>query len=206
MPCHGVWANSLVVHPVLQLGTWCAIVSMMSFAGLFMPTGSRTKQRCWPMRWLRRNWCWNGRSISHNWMGWQRRRQHELGTPLATISVVAKEMERELSGDERFREDVALLRSQSERCRDILRRLTSLSADNEEHMRRPALLLLDRGGDSAAAAVRNRACPCRKRRSRREPSETAMRAFSTGWEISWKMLWILRKAKSSSQRITMLMS
>ncbi|KAF1856001.1 hypothetical protein Lal_00001511 [Lupinus albus] len=61
---------------------------------------------------------------------------HELGTPLATISVVAKEMERELSGDERFREDVALLRSQSERCRDILRRLTSLSADNEEHMRR----------------------------------------------------------------------
>ena len=34
-----------------------------------------------------------------------------------------------------MREDVLLLRSQSERCRDILRRLTSLSADNEEHMR-----------------------------------------------------------------------
>jgi two-component system sensor histidine kinase RegB len=61
---------------------------------------------------------------------------HELGTPLATISVVAKEMEREFGNDERLREDVQLLRSQSERCRDILRRLTSLSAANEEHMRR----------------------------------------------------------------------
>jgi two-component system, sensor histidine kinase RegB len=61
---------------------------------------------------------------------------HELGTPLATISVVAKEMERELAGDERFREDVQLLRSQSERCRDILRRLTSMSAEGDEHLRR----------------------------------------------------------------------
>jgi len=61
---------------------------------------------------------------------------HELGTPLATISVVAREMEKALSGDPRFAEDVQLLRSQSERCRDILRRLTSLSTEDEEHMRR----------------------------------------------------------------------
>jgi two-component system sensor histidine kinase RegB len=61
---------------------------------------------------------------------------HELGTPLATITVVAKEMQRELGDDDRFREDLQLLRSQSERCRDILRRLTSLPADGEEHMSR----------------------------------------------------------------------
>ncbi len=60
---------------------------------------------------------------------------HELGTPLATISVVAKEMERELGNDPRFGEDVHLLRSQSERCRDILRRLTTLSSEDEAHMR-----------------------------------------------------------------------
>ena len=35
----------------------------------------------------------------------------------------------------RFGDDVQLLRSQSERCRDILRRLTTLSAEDEEHMR-----------------------------------------------------------------------
>src|SRR5690606_37838406 len=41
---------------------------------------------------------------------------HELGTPLATIALVAKEMERALGSDSRFKEDVVLLRSQSERC------------------------------------------------------------------------------------------
>jgi two-component system sensor histidine kinase RegB len=61
---------------------------------------------------------------------------HELGTPLATISVVAKEMQRALRDDDPMREDVQLLTSQSERCRDILRRLTTLSAEDEEHMRR----------------------------------------------------------------------
>ena len=64
---------------------------------------------------------------------------HELGTPLATIALVAKEMERALSDDERFREDVTLLRSQSERCRGILKRLTSLSSEGEAHISRMPL-------------------------------------------------------------------
>ncbi|HRP79691.1 MAG TPA: ActS/PrrB/RegB family redox-sensitive histidine kinase, partial [Aquamicrobium sp.] len=61
---------------------------------------------------------------------------HELGTPLATITLVAKEMERELSADSRFAEDVTLLRSQAERCREILKRLTSLSSEGEAHLAR----------------------------------------------------------------------
>lgn len=61
---------------------------------------------------------------------------HELGTPLATIALVAREMERALGSDPRFKEDVTLLRSQSERCREILKRLTSLSAESEEHLAR----------------------------------------------------------------------
>lgn len=60
---------------------------------------------------------------------------HELGTPLATITVVAREMERALGNDERFGEDVQLLRSQSERCRDIMRRLATLSSTEEAYMR-----------------------------------------------------------------------
>ncbi|MEM6463554.1 MAG: ActS/PrrB/RegB family redox-sensitive histidine kinase [Pseudomonadota bacterium] len=61
---------------------------------------------------------------------------HELGTPLATITLVAREMERALANDERFGEDVQLLRTQSERCRDIMRRLTTLASADDEHMRR----------------------------------------------------------------------
>ena len=61
---------------------------------------------------------------------------HELGTPLATITLVAKEMERALGNDPKYREDVTLLRSQSERCREILKRLTSLSSEGESHLAR----------------------------------------------------------------------
>jgi len=48
---------------------------------------------------------------------------HELGTPLATISIVAKELGREAPTDA-VRDDAELLVSQAERCREILRRLT----------------------------------------------------------------------------------
>ena len=57
---------------------------------------------------------------------------HELGTPLATIALVAKEMERALPADDPTAEDVALIRSQAQRCREILQRLTSLSAQDEQ--------------------------------------------------------------------------
>ena len=47
---------------------------------------------------------------------------HELGTPLATISVVAKEMSRELP-EGPLREDAVLLLEQAQRCRGILEQL-----------------------------------------------------------------------------------
>ena len=47
---------------------------------------------------------------------------HELGTPLATIQIVAKEMARGAEGA--LKEDADLLISQTERCREILKRLT----------------------------------------------------------------------------------
>ena len=49
---------------------------------------------------------------------------HELGTPLSTIAVVAKELAREVAPGSNISDDVALLQSQAERCRDILRKLT----------------------------------------------------------------------------------
>lgn len=49
---------------------------------------------------------------------------HELGTPLATIAVVAKEMVRNTDGE--LKEDAELLVAQAERCREILRRLTEM--------------------------------------------------------------------------------
>lgn len=67
---------------------------------------------------------------------------HELGTPLATITLVAKEMEKVLGKDPRFHDDVTLLRTQSERCREILKRLTSLSSEGEPLLTRLPLTSL----------------------------------------------------------------
>ena len=49
---------------------------------------------------------------------------HELGSPLATIAVVARELSRTVPPDSEFAEDVELLISQSIRCRDILAKLS----------------------------------------------------------------------------------
>jgi len=49
---------------------------------------------------------------------------HELGTPLSTITVVAKELAREAMPDSQMAEDLSLLQTQAVRCRDILRKLT----------------------------------------------------------------------------------
>jgi two-component system sensor histidine kinase RegB len=64
---------------------------------------------------------------------------HELGTPLATIALVSKEMLRELPQDSDLAEDAALLRTQAERCREILSKLTSLSSAGEPIMERQSL-------------------------------------------------------------------
>jgi two-component system sensor histidine kinase RegB len=45
---------------------------------------------------------------------------HQLGSPLATIAVVAKELVHDLPPDSPYAEDAQLLLSQSERCRTIL--------------------------------------------------------------------------------------
>jgi two-component system sensor histidine kinase RegB len=54
---------------------------------------------------------------------------HELGTPLATIALVAKELETEAPEGSAFLDDVRLLRSQVARCREILGKLASLGED-----------------------------------------------------------------------------
>ncbi len=68
---------------------------------------------------------------------------HKLGTPLATIAVVAKELLGEFDAGDSRAEDIRLLHTQAERCRDILRSLASMGADPEsplERMELPQLL------------------------------------------------------------------
>ncbi len=68
---------------------------------------------------------------------------HELGTPLATISIVSKELARE-APTASVKEDADLLIAQAERCGEILRRLTDApaAASDEVHERMSLLQLV----------------------------------------------------------------
>jgi len=56
---------------------------------------------------------------------------HGLGTPLATIAVVTKELLRDAKPDDAHYDDILLLRSQSDRCRDILADLAGGGDEND---------------------------------------------------------------------------
>lgn len=56
---------------------------------------------------------------------------HELGTPLATIRLVARELDLQVPAGSAMADDLALLRGEVERCRVILSKLTSLGDDPE---------------------------------------------------------------------------
>lgn len=63
---------------------------------------------------------------------------HELGTPLATIKLVSSEMIDELHDQDDLREDAELIRSQADRCREILRSMGRAGKD-DKHLRRAPL-------------------------------------------------------------------
>src|SRR5216110_914617 len=53
---------------------------------------------------------------------------HELGTPLSTIFLVARELEQTLQDNSQLAGDIKTLREQAQRCRDILAKITQLSS------------------------------------------------------------------------------
>ncbi len=67
---------------------------------------------------------------------------HELGTPLSTITVVVREIERALDPHSPHADDVKLLREQAQRCREILSKITELPA-GEPFDRMPLAALIE---------------------------------------------------------------
>ena len=65
---------------------------------------------------------------------------HELGTPLATIALVAKELERGLEsggGADALIPDARLIRQEVERCREILQQMAARAGEGEGEMLAP---------------------------------------------------------------------
>jgi two-component system sensor histidine kinase RegB len=57
---------------------------------------------------------------------------HSLGTPLATISVVAKELKKEIGDKSNHSKDLDLLISQAKRCSDILKQISKKEISDDQ--------------------------------------------------------------------------
>jgi len=57
---------------------------------------------------------------------------HSLGTPLATISVVATELKKEIGGRSKHSKDLDLLISQAKRCSDILKQISKKEIEDDQ--------------------------------------------------------------------------
>ena len=59
---------------------------------------------------------------------------HSLGTPLATISVVAKELKKEIGNNKEISKDVDLLISQTKRCSEILKQISKKQIEEDSFL------------------------------------------------------------------------
>jgi two-component system sensor histidine kinase RegB len=73
---------------------------------------------------------------------------HELGTPLSTIFLISRELEKALQENgaqdpQRLTGDLKVLREQAQRCRDILAKITQLSSSGAPFDRMPLSTLIE---------------------------------------------------------------
>ena len=126
----GIWhrplpwpqSDALNLPPLYQAGIWAALVVGIGFTSVYAWRIASESARM-------------SAGLSATQLALSRERRlasigalataaaHELGTPLGTIAVVARELERALPVDSPEAEDARLLRSQAERCRAIIARL-----------------------------------------------------------------------------------
>jgi len=142
------WRNApLVFPPELVLGVWTALVLATVFIGGYTWSVAEEARR------LRD-------AVAATQLALAREQRvsavgalaaaaaHELGSPLATIAVVAKELVHELPADSPYAEDAQLLLSQSERCRQILAQLARHPDDEgaSPYTRLPISALVEAAG------------------------------------------------------------
>ncbi len=114
---------SLVPNPLYLLGMWTALVSSTLFIAGYIWSVAEEARR------MRDAFAATQLALAREQRisavgGLAAAAAHQLGSPLATIAVVAKELVRDVPAESPYAEDAKLLLSQSERCRMILAELT----------------------------------------------------------------------------------
>ena len=130
------------------LGVWAALVSSALFVAFYVWSVSEEARR------LRDAFAATQLALAREQRvsavgGLAAAAAHQLGSPLATIAVIAKELVRDLPKGSPHEEDAHLLLSQSERCRTILADLARqrVSESGAPYARLPISALVEAAGE-----------------------------------------------------------
>ena len=149
------WSHTgaLALPLMYKIGVWSAIVAGMLFLALYTARLSK-EARLMTAALAASELVLAREQRLHALDGLAAAAAHELGTPLATIALVTKELEHEAKSVPHIAEDIALLRSQAERCREILRKLTrSPGAQDPHHVSLPLTQLIQEAAQPYQSAA-----------------------------------------------------
>jgi len=126
------WAGDdpMILPPLYTMGEWLALLSAIIFIGLYAWQITEESRRLADALSATELVLAREQHLSAL-DGLAAAAAHELGTPLSTISVIARELERSIDEISPHAEDIRLLREQAQRCRDILAKITQLSSAGE---------------------------------------------------------------------------
>jgi two-component system sensor histidine kinase RegB len=123
--------QTLTFHPIYIIGMWTALISGVFFSAIYARRiAEEARQMSSALTATELILAREQRLSALD--GLAAAAAHELGTPLATIALVAKELKREIKDNPHLTEDIDLLISQSARCREILSRLANRDAQSDE--------------------------------------------------------------------------
>lgn len=117
----------------LRGGIWVAIVSTMGFTAIYTYRVANESRKLADALAATEIVLQREQHIS-NLDGLAAAAAHELGTPLATVSLVSKELMLSADKGSPLFEDASLLKSQADRCREILRKISTLSSEGDENI------------------------------------------------------------------------
>jgi two-component system sensor histidine kinase RegB len=137
------WAgpDEPVLPPYYQLGDWVALVLGLGFTGIYAWRVAKEARDLSDALAATELVLAREQHLSQL-DGLAAAAAHELGTPLGTIALVARELTRLAPPEGEMAEDITLLREQVERCRGILAKLSNLQDDDAGPLDQLSLRLL----------------------------------------------------------------
>jgi two-component system sensor histidine kinase RegB len=143
LPWNPDFAGSLSIPVIYSLGTLTAIAATLAFLALYTWRLAKESRQMSAALAATEMVLAHEQKL-HALDGLAAAAAHELGTPLATIVLVTKELGHHMPKESPYRDDIDLLNSQALRCRELLQKLTKSPAEQDPlHAHLSVVQLLD---------------------------------------------------------------